>query len=165
MNGLIGGAMAPEQRGAAPQGEAQQGPQKSPATFMALQVMSHMFQPQTAERWAQAAADDPVPVISKLATQAVMQSMQASGGRATPEDAQAALREVIASMVMFLVATEMVPAEQAEQLAQEAAAAALGGEQQPGEGQPMPEEAQGSQGAQMPPQQGMQPGAPMVGGM
>jgi hypothetical protein len=153
MSGLIEGAMD-EQGGAAPQQEGL--PPKTPATFMTFQVLLHMFKPENAERWAQAAAQDPVATIAQLATQAVMQSMDASGGKATPEDAQEALREVISSMVMFLVATELIPAEQAEQVVQAAQAQALGGG-----GEQMPPPQQGG----MPPQQGQPMPPQQPGGM
>jgi hypothetical protein len=154
MSGLIGTAM---EEGGASQQEGL--PPKTPATFMTFQVLLHLFKPENAQRWAQSAAQDPVTTIAKLATQAVMTSLQSSGGRASPEDAQEALREVVSSMVMFMVAAKLLLAEQAEQVAQQALAQAVQG----GGEQPVPPQDQG--GPPMPPQQqgGMPPQQP--GGM
>ena len=164
MSGLINSAMAQPgaEQAMPPEGAGQNAPQqglppKTPATFMTFQVLLHLFRPESAERWAQAAAQDPVSVIAQLATEAVMQSMQAAKGKATPEDAQEALREVISSMTLFLVAAGVVPDEQGEQIAKAATAKAMGGAQAGAEGQPMPQQ---PPGAPMP-QQAAMPGGPM----
>lgn len=136
--GLLGAEMAQQQ---APQDELQ----ANPATFMTLQILKHFFEPETAQQWVQIAMQgNPAEVIAGMAMDAVAGSMDASGGKATDQDAQAALQEVITSLVLFLVSAGAIPQEAVEQVAQEAMQMAMSGggqQQQPppqGGGQPMP---------------------------
>lgn len=155
MAGLLGSQMPEEQ----PTDELQ----ASPATFMTLQVLKHLFEPETAQQWVQAAMQgNPAEVVAMLANDAVASSMDAAQGRASEQDAQAALGEIITSLVLFMVSAEVVPQEAADQLAQEAMqmAAQPMQQQQPEQGGMMPPQG----GQPMPPQGGMmpqQPGGPM----